>query len=364
MTTPVSPVRSAVPGAGAAPDSRGAAALPASQRPAAIAAGRAFGVNLFLGALGLASALFVLTRLFESWRVTSRPGSHVITIFGSRVSYPAANTGAIVVTVLGGLGLLMAAAAAWQLARELLANRTFRRALAARSPVSLHGEWLIEDDRPQAFCAGLLRPRVYLSTGALALLDEPELAAVLAHERHHVRSRDPLRLACGRMLAGGLFFIPAMRRLIQRQQALAEISADEAAVLTGGGDRSALASAMLSFSRASGVGARGIDPGRVDHLLGERVTWRFPVLLCLAAAGAFSVLVALVVLAAHAAAGSATLAPPFLSSQPCIAVLAMIPAAAGVAGLAYARRHRRSQVVASAYVPVPEVARLDISDAP
>jgi Zn-dependent protease with chaperone function len=318
---------------------------PEPQRPAAAAARRVFAVSLLLGALGLASAVFVITRLLESWRVTSQPASHVISVFGQRLSYPVANTGAIVVTVLACLGLLMAAAAAMRIGRELLADRRLRRALAASSPLPLHGAWMISDEHPQAFCAGLMRPRVYFSSGALELLDAPALASVLAHERHHVRHHDPLRLACGRVLAAALFFIPPHRRLVERQQALAEISADESAVLTAGGDRSALASAMLSFSQASGADANGIDPERVDHLLGEWTQWRFPIVLCLLIAGTLSLLVALAALAAHAAAGSATLAPPFLSSQPCVAVLAMIPAAAGLTGVAYARARQARPAV-------------------
>ena len=303
---------------------------------------------MLLGFLGLASAVFVVTRLFESWRITSEPASHVISIFGARLTYPVANAGAIVVTALAGLGLLMAGAAASRLVRELLADRSFRRALASSPPAPLDGAWVIIDEHPQAFCAGLLRPRVYFSTGALELLDPPALAAVLAHERYHARRHDPLRLACGRVLAAGLFFIPGMRRLVLRQDALAEISADEAAVLTVGVERSGLASAMLSFSQASSAEALGIDPERVDYLLGEHPQWRFPVALCLGIVAALSLLVAVAVLAAHAAAGSATLAPPFLSSQPCVAVLAMIPAGAGLAGLAFTRTRPTPQPVAPA----------------
>jgi Zn-dependent protease with chaperone function len=328
------------------PSAAGASLEP--DQPAAVATGRVFAASVLLGLLGLVSAVFVITRLFESWRVSSAPASHVISIFGARLTYPAANVGAIVVTVLAGLGLLMAGAAAWRLARELIADRSFRRALAATPPAPLEGAWVISDERPQAFCAGLLRPRVYFSTGALELLDAPALAAVLAHERHHARCHDPLRLACGRVFAAGLFFIPAMRRLTQRQDALAEISADEAAVLTAGVERSGLASAMLSFSQASSADALGIDPERVDHLLGERPQWRFPAALCLGIVAALSLLIAVAVLAAHAAVGSATLAPPFLSSQPCVAVLAMIPAAAGLAGLAYARTRQTPRPVAPA----------------
>jgi bla regulator protein blaR1 len=310
------------------------------QRPAAIAAGRAFGLSMVFALLVLGSAVLVITRLFQSWRVTPGTTSHDIIVLGQRLSYPAANTGAIVVAVLAALGMLTAAAAASAAARELLGDRRFRRALAARSPLPTGGAWLIDDDRPQAFCAGLFHPRVYFSTGTLEMLQAAELAAVLAHERHHASRRDPLRLACGRALAAGLFYIPALRRLVQRQHVLAEISADEAAVITNRGDRSALASAMLSFSQASDQRALGVDPERIDHLIGERPQWRFPVALCVGAAVAFSLFVAVALLAAHAAAGSATLAPPFLSSRPCIAVLAMIPAAAGVTGLAQARRRR------------------------
>jgi Zn-dependent protease with chaperone function len=296
-----------------------------------------FGISVLLGMLGLASGAFVITRLFASWHITAGPAAREISLFGQKLSYPAANSAAIIVTVLAGIGLLMAVIAVWGVVRELRADRSFERAVAGRSPRPLHGAWVIEGRRPQAFCAGLLHPRVYVSTGAIELLDAPALAAVLAHERHHARRRDPLRLACSHVLAQSLFFVPALRRLVQRHHALSEISADEASVLSTGGDPSALASAMLSFSHATSEQALAVDPERIDFLLGERSHWGFPVSLCVAAAAALSLFVALAVLAGHAATGSATLAPPFLSSQPCVTVLAMIPALAGLAGLAFLR---------------------------
>lgn len=134
---------------------------------------------------------------------------------------------------------------------------------------------MIDDEQPQALCAGLLRPCVYVSTGALRLLDNAGLDAVLAHERHHANRRDPLRLATGRVLARALFIVPGLAQLIQRQQTLAEFSADESAVNAAPANRSGLAAAMLNFSDpiASGNSA-GIDPARVDYLLGESPNWR------------------------------------------------------------------------------------------
>jgi Peptidase family M48 len=298
---------------------------------------------MLLGGLGMASAIFVITRLFESWRVTPSSSSHHVWVFGQRLSYPVANTGAVVVTILAGLGLITAGAAAWAVTRELVADRRFRRALAARSPRPLHGAWVLDDERPQAFCAGLFQPRVYFSTGTVEMLDPPALAAVLAHERHHATRRDPLRLACGRALAAALFYIPALRRLVNRQHALAEISADEAAVVSAGGDRSGLANALLWFSQARDGRALGVDPERIDYLIGERPSWRLPIALAVGVAATLVLLIAVAVLAARSAAGSATLAPPFLSSQPCVAVLAMIPAATTVVGIRYARRRRTPQ---------------------
>jgi hypothetical protein len=343
MSTPASPLRSAIPSAHAVSGRSAGPSAGERQRPAASAASRAFGTATALGALSVGSALFVTTRLFESWRVTSQSPSHEISLFGQRLAYPAANAGAIVVTALAALGLLVMIALARGIARELLADRRFRRSVVARPSGSREGAWMIEDTRPQAFCAGLLRPHVYLSTGTLERLDASALAAVLAHERHHASCYDPLRLACGRVLVDALFFIPALRRLVDRQQTLAEISADEAAVYTAGVERSALASAMLSFSEQSGSDVLGVEPERVDYLLGERTRWQFPLVLCLGIAGVVAVVVALAVLAAGVAAGSATLAPPFLSSQPCVVVLAVLPASTALAAAAYSRRRRAAR---------------------
>jgi hypothetical protein len=68
-----SPAHSAARPSGAVIRPSTTALSPEAQRPAAIAAGRVFALSTLLGVLGLASALFVITRLFESWRVTSQP---------------------------------------------------------------------------------------------------------------------------------------------------------------------------------------------------------------------------------------------------------------------------------------------------
>ena len=285
-------------------------------RPAATAAARISRATLAIGGLGLAMALFLATRVTESWRIDGHGNS--FTLLGQRLSYPAANAGAIVIIALAALGIAVSVTAVLASAGELGASRRLRRALGRHVGATLaDGTIVIEDPMAHAFCAGLLRPRIYITTAAIARLDPSALEAVLSHERHHARRRDPLRLATGRVLARSLFFIPWLGRLHERHQILAELGADEHAASAGA---PALARALLTFEQS------GIDPLRIDRLLAvEPPAWRFPAALALAAAGAIALLATAAALAARVASGTATLAPPLLSRQPCVVVLAAIP---------------------------------------
>ena len=172
--------------------------------------------------------------------------------------------------VLAVYGLTVMAMTIAGAVRELAAMRRFHRWHAQQGLRPMRDALVIDDERPQAFCAGLMAPRVYISTGALALLDDAGLDAVLAHERHHAIRRDPLRLATGRVLARALF-LPGLKELSRRQQALAELSADESAIHAAPANRSGLAGAILTFSDARPAGySGGVDVARIDFLLGQR----------------------------------------------------------------------------------------------
>jgi Zn-dependent protease with chaperone function len=183
---------------------------------------------------------------------------------------------------------------------------------------------VVEAVAPLAFCAGWLRPRVYVSTGALERLSAAELGAVVAHEQHHRALRDPLRLAVGRVLSQALFFLPVLSPLHARYGDVAELHADRAAVATGG--VAPLASAMLSFDG-------GIAPERVDSLLGRTPEWRLPWLPLGFGVAALAVPAGLAWRAGNAASVQATLSLPVVSSQPCVLVLALVPVLACLAGL-------------------------------
>jgi hypothetical protein len=167
---------------------------------------------------------------------------------------------------LAGVAVATLALAVRAVVRHRRDHRRFMAALRDVEPLEVGGAevLLVEDDAPEAFCAGLLRPRIYLSTGALLALDDEELRAVILHERDHQLRRDPLRILVARVLSEALFFLPLLRRLRDRYASLAELAADEAAVRRLG-DRAALASALPAFGDRPRAGTVvGVAPERVD----------------------------------------------------------------------------------------------------
>ncbi len=104
----------------------------------------------------------------------------------------------------------------------------------------------IEAAAPFALTFGVLRPRVLVSTGLAGTLTGSELAAVLAHEREHVRGRDPLKSVVARVLPARYFYVPYLARLQARYTAGRELAADRAALAACG--RAPLAGALLTVA--------------------------------------------------------------------------------------------------------------------
>lgn len=126
-----------------------------------------------------------------------------------------------------------------------------------------------EDERPGAFCAGLLRPRIWISTGAVRALRHDELAAVLVHEAHHLRRRDPLRLLVARVIAAAFFALPLVRALAERLFVALELDADRSALAARGAPSLAGALYRLaSTANESAVASWSASDFRVRQLCG------------------------------------------------------------------------------------------------
>ena len=186
----------------------------------------------------------------------------------------------VVLTALAVLDALVIARAARSAVLQLRASRAVRRRLPAWREALVGGRpvRVLPGGGLEAFCAGLLRPAIYVTEGTVRAAGDAELVAIVAHEAHHRARRDPLRLLIARTVADALRPLPPFASLAGRYATLAELSADDAAVRATGG-AGPLASALVRFDAT-----RGIEPARVDRLVREwpsdTVSWTL-----LAAAG-------------------------------------------------------------------------------
>ncbi|MDZ4738144.1 MAG: zinc metalloprotease HtpX [Rhodospirillaceae bacterium] len=78
--------------------------------------------------------------------------------------------------------------------------------LAQRAELPMPRVYLIENKQPNAFATGRnpANAAVAVTTGLMALLDENEIAGVVAHELAHVKSRDTLVMTITATLAGAI----------------------------------------------------------------------------------------------------------------------------------------------------------------
>jgi hypothetical protein len=283
-----------------------------------------FWLVVILGTAGILVAAGALGAALGSVQRVSTGTGH-LKVAGVILSYPAFNGTGWLLVGLGAIGvaaLTIAGRAAW---RQRSAYRSFLEKLDILGGLDGHpAVKVIADPRPEAFCAGFLRPTVFVSQGAFESLTPPELNAVLAHEYHHRLVHDPLRFAFGRILSQALFFLPALRPLCARYSDLAEVNADVAAVRASAGRQGPLASALLVFDESAPPGVSGISSARVDSLLGEPRRWRLPGLQIAASIAALSVLGLLIWQASGEASVRATLNLPLLSSQPCAVMMLLL----------------------------------------
>jgi hypothetical protein len=131
---------------------------------------------------------------------------------------------------------------------------------------------IVVHDAPEAFCYGLVRPRICLTSGLVAVLSPQELEAVLRHERHHLRQGDPLRTLGWTILSGTFWWLEDRA---EHAHLVRELAADRAVIAEQG--RSSLASALLKLlttPRAGGLSSTdmaisglSVTDARIDQLV-------------------------------------------------------------------------------------------------
>jgi Zn-dependent protease with chaperone function len=120
--------------------------------------------------------------------------------------------------------------------------------LVGTERAGIPGTLVVEHPRATVFSLPGLRPRVVLSSGAIDALSSDELAAVLAHERAHLRARHDLALLPFRSLASVLPRCRALAAVNENVATLIEMAADDRALRECA--PSALARALCTLATA------------------------------------------------------------------------------------------------------------------
>lgn len=118
---------------------------------------------------------------------THRHHAHLCLVHGAAW---AERTWAVALVAAGSAALLARGAAlALSMIRGVRLIRTLRWT-SAHEPGEPGELLMVPSDRPFCFVAGLLSPRIFVSTAARQLLTEEEWRAMLAHERGHIEQGD------------------------------------------------------------------------------------------------------------------------------------------------------------------------------
>jgi Zn-dependent protease with chaperone function len=166
--------------------------------------------------------------------------------------------GLAAVAFLGGVTMILLGC---RYGRSLRRSSIRTRAHAEAARITGHpvpgrnAAFVLDATQPAVYCVPGRPPTIVLTTGALAVLDPDQLAAVLAHERAHLAGRHHLLLAVTRSLAAVAPVVPLFARGASEVARLAEMRADDVAARRAGGERGrrTLLTALLAMGAGRAV---------------------------------------------------------------------------------------------------------------
>jgi beta-lactamase regulating signal transducer with metallopeptidase domain len=181
----------------------GAATLASARWPyrspgAAILLWQALGLSWGLAAVGALAALGAVPGRYgvAGGALSSAAGAARSATLGFRASALIGVARLAVLTASAALFVLLVWVLVAASAAVLVARRRHRilLTLLAHGDPKVPGALVVDHPAAAAYCVPGLRSRIVISAGTLDLLDAAELAAVLAHERAHLRARHDLVL--------------------------------------------------------------------------------------------------------------------------------------------------------------------------
>ncbi|BDY30545.1 M56 family metallopeptidase [Mycolicibacterium mageritense] len=170
--------------------------------------------------------------------------------------------GRLTLAAVSAAASAISAVVLWRLVKSVqrLWSRSREHAHAAHvlgTPTARPGVVTLPADHAAAYCVAGRPDAIVVTTGALAALDEPELAAVLAHEQAHLAGRHPQLMMALRALALAMPRLPLFTAAVGAVGRLVEMCADDSAARRHGRETLLCGLVSLADSRSSRPPALG-----------------------------------------------------------------------------------------------------------
>lgn len=102
---------------------------------------------------------------------------------------------------------------------------------AVCNTLGLHNKvTLLDQTKPLAFCFGVLKPKIYISTGLVEMMNSEELVVILRHEKYHLDNRDSFVFLIATIIESLFPFFPIISDFIRVYRTDREIQADAMAI--------------------------------------------------------------------------------------------------------------------------------------
>lgn len=145
-------------------------------------------------------------------------------VVGSGISRPIIAV-LIGLSVVGFLLILSLVKSVFMFVRTVRFERALNKVIIDKTESKSVKIFRTKQSDPMAVCIGLLKPRIYISTGLEEVLTPFELWAVIEHELDHATKHDPLYRF---LLKSSQPFFPFFGKIFNHYQTLSEVAADEA----------------------------------------------------------------------------------------------------------------------------------------
>ena len=141
---------------------------------------------------------------------------------------------------------------------------------------------VLGETRPFAYCFGVRNPKIFISTGLIALVSRKELEVILRHEKYHLEHRDNLILLVATFIESLFPFFPILTDLIRIYKTDRELLADQEAI-QGEVDARSLSSVLKKLLQYEPVTLPALAPAiadvdtletRIKSLLSIKVNYR------------------------------------------------------------------------------------------